>query len=277
MTDRSRRRRRRRVPAKLVASGAIVAAVLLIAALAPWIAPHDPTMLNTRAILRGPSPEYLLGTDEFGRDLFSRVILGARPSLTIALGATALAAALGTALGLVAGFFRGSIEQLFMRSLDVLLSFPPILLAMMIVGFAGSGIGNLIVVIGVLYVPTFGRLAYGATLQVAKLEYVEATLALGARAPAVLLRHVLPNILSPLIVQVSLTTAAAILLESGLSFLGLGVKPPTPSWGLMIDTARQYMLLSPTYLIAAASPLVVVVLSINVLGDALRDYLDPKL
>lgn len=276
MTDHPTRRRRR-LPARLVASGAIVAAVLLVAVAAPWLAPRDPTTIDTRAILRSPSPPYLLGTDEFGRDLLSRVMMGARPSLTIALSATALAATLGTVLGLIAGFYRGTIEQVVMRSLDVLLSFPPILLAMMIVGFAGSGVANLIVVIGLLYVPTFGRLAYGATLQVAKLEYVEATLALGARSPAILARHVFPNVASPLIVQVSLTAAAAILLESGLSFLGLGVKPPTPSWGLMIDTARQYMLLSPTYLIVAASPLVVVVLSINVFGDALRDYLDPKL
>lgn len=266
-----------RLGPRLLISGAVLGLIVFGALIAPWLAPYDPTLLDTAAILKGSTAKHLLGTDEFGRDLLSRLLLGARPSLVISFSATALAGILGTTLGMVAGYYRGWIEQVIMRSLDVLLTFPPILLAMMIVGFLGSGLWNLILVIGVLYAPTFGRLAYGSTLSVAELEFVEAASALGTRRLRILLRHLLPNILAPLIVQASLTIAAAILLESGLSFLGLGVKPPTPSWGLMIDSARKYMLQSPSYLLFTAAALVLVVLTVNVFGDALRDRLDKRL
>jgi peptide/nickel transport system permease protein len=179
--------------------------------------------------------------------------------------------------GMVAGFFRGLLDQVIMRSLDTLLSFPPILLAMMVVGFLGPGVRNLVIVIGVLFVPTFARLAYAETLRVKQLEYVSAALALGATSPRMLMQHIFPNITAPLIVQFSLAMAAAILLESGLSFLGLGVVPPESSWGLMIAGARNYMAQAPNYVLWPALVIAATILAINTAGDALRDLLDPRL
>jgi len=219
----------------------------------------------------------VLGTDEFGRDILSRIIYGARPTLTVAVGASSLALVLGSLAGLVAGFYRGLLDQVLMRSLDTLLSFPPILLAMLVVGFLGPGVRNLVLVIGILFVPTFARLAYAETLRVKELEYVAAAGALGATSQRLLVQHILPNITAPLIVQFSLAMAAAILLESGLSFLGLGVVPPESSWGLMIAGARGYMAQAPNSMLWPALVIATTILAINVAGDALRDVLDPRL
>lgn len=258
--------------------GAIVFAIVVVAALiGPLIAPHDPLEINPRITLRTFAPGYVLGTDEFGRDLLSRIVYGARPTLTVAIGATVIALVLGTLFGMVAGFFRGLLDQVIMRSLDTLLSFPPILLAMMVVGFLGPGVRNLVIVIGMLFVPTFARLAYAETLRVKELEYVSAARALGATSPRMILQHIFPNITAPLIVQFSLAMAAAILLESGLSFLGLGVVPPESSWGLMIAGARNYMAQAPNYVLWPALVIAATILAINTAGDALRDLLDPRL
>lgn len=258
--------------------GAIVFAIVVVAALiGPLIAPHDPLEINPRITLRTFAPGYVLGTDEFGRDLLSRIVYGARPTLTVAIGATVIALVLGTLFGMVAGFFRGLLDQVIMRSLDTLLSFPPILLAMMVVGFLGPGVRNLVIVIGMLFVPTFARLAYAETLRVKELEYVSAARALGATSARMILQHIFPNITAPLIVQFSLAMAAAILLESGLSFLGLGVVPPESSWGLMIAGARNYMAQAPNYVLWPALVIAATILAINTAGDALRDLLDPRL
>jgi peptide/nickel transport system permease protein len=256
---------------------AVFVIVVLTALIGPAIAPHDPLEINPRLTLRTVAPGYVLGTDEFGRDLLSRIIHGARPTLTVAIGATTIALVLGTLFGMVAGFFRGLLDQVIMRSLDTLLSFPPILLAMMVVGFLGPGVRNLVIVIGVLFVPTFARLAYAETLRVKQLEYVSAALALGATSPRMLMQHIFPNITASLIVQFSLAMAAAILLESGLSFLGLGVVPPESSWGLMIAGARNYMAQAPNYVLWPALVIAATILAINTAGDALRDLLDPRL
>lgn len=263
--------------ARLLPSGLVLVLALVVAVFGPQLAPFDPTAIDTTTLLEGPSVTHPLGTDEFGRDILSRLLHGARPSLAVAFGATTLAAVLGTLLGLIAGFVRGWLEQVIMRLLDVVLTFPPILLAMTVVGFMGAGVTNLIVVIGLLYVPTFGRLAYAATIQVKEIDFVDAATALGVPRARIMARHIFPNITSSLIVQASLTAAAAILLESGLSFLGLGITPPTPSWGLMVDTARRYMIQAPTYVLWPSLTLAVVVLAINTLGDTLRDLLDPRL
>jgi peptide/nickel transport system permease protein len=207
----------------------------------------------------------------------SRLIYGARPTLTVATGASLLAVVLGTVLGGIAGFYRGLTDQVIMRALDTLLSFPPILLAMMVVGFLGPGVRNLVIVIGILFIPTFARLAYAETIRVKELEFVKAAQSLGARNRGLMVRHILPNITAPLIVQFSLSMAAAVLLESGLSFLGLGVVPPDASWGLMIAGARNYMAQSPMYVVWPALVIAVTILGINIAGDALRDILDPRL
>jgi peptide/nickel transport system permease protein len=261
----------------LVVGVALFLLVVLAGIFGPIIAPHDPLEINPRATLRTFAPGYVLGTDEFGRDIFSRVLYGARPTLTVAVCATGLALLLGTLFGIVAGFYGGLLDQVIMRSLDTLLSFPPILLAMMVVGFLGPGVRNLIFVIGILFIPTFARLAYAETLRVKELEYVSAARALGATSQRLLAQHVLPNIMAPLIVQFSLAMAAAILLESGLSFLGLGVVPPESSWGLMIAGARNYMAQAPNYVLWPALVIAVTILAINIAGDALRDVLDPRL
>ncbi len=258
-------------------SGGIVVIVIVMGVLAPILAPYDPVEINHQHVLEPASRNNLLGTDEFGRDILSRLMYGARPSLTVAAGAATLASVMGTAVGVFAGYSGGWTEQIVMRLVDTLLSFPPILLAMVVVGFWGAGVTNLIVVIGTLYSPTFARLAYASTLQVKSLDYILSAHAIGASSPHIVAFYVLPNIAAVLIVQASLTVAASILLESGLSFLGLGVVPPTPSWGLMIGAARSYMYQAPTYVLWPSLVIAVTVLAVNTFGDVLRDVLDPRL
>lgn len=260
-----------------VISVIVLLPILVIAAVGPWIVPHDPLEINPNLVLKSALPDHPFGTDEFGRDILSRLILGIRPSLTVALGSTLLAFAVGLLLGIVAGYFRGIAEKTVMRAVDIVLCFPPILLALMVVGFWGAGIKNLIMIIGIVYAPHFARIAYSSTLQIKKQEYVESELSLGASHTRVLFGCILPNIMSPLIIQISLTIAAAILLESGLSFLGLGVVPPEPSWGQMIGQSRGYISLNPMYAVWPSLCLGITILSVNLLGDSLRDILDPKL
>jgi peptide/nickel transport system permease protein len=250
--------------------------VFLIALFGPMLVPYDPDEINHLAVLQAGSAAHPFGTDEFGRDILSRLMTGIRPTMIVAFGASALAALGGVALGVIAGFCAGIIEFLVMRSCDILLSFPPILLALLVVGFWPSGIFTLTVTIGLIYVPHFARVAHAATLGVASQEFVEAERAMGASPARLVLRDILPNILSSLVVQATLTVAAAILLESGLSFLGLGIKPPTASWGQMIGTARGYLAQSPMYTFWPSLCLAVTVLAINLLGDRLRDILDPQ-
>src|SRR6266542_1012445 len=268
---------RMRASRRLMIGATVFVLMVVAAVIGPAVAPHDPLEINSRRTLRTFARGYLRGTDEFGRDLLSRIIYGDRPTLTVAIGATTIALVLGTRFGLVAGYCRGMLEQVSVRTLDTLLSFPPILLAMMVVGFLGPGVRNLVIVIGVLFVPTFARLAYAETLRIKELEYVSAARALGATSPRMLMQHIFPNITAPLIVQFSLAMAAAILLESGLSFLGLGVVPPESSWGLMIAGARNYMAQAPNYVLWPALVIAATILAINTAGDALRDLLDPRL
>jgi peptide/nickel transport system permease protein len=197
--------------------------------------------------------------------------------MLVALGATAIAFVGGVTIGVIAGYTRGIIEKAVMRSVDIVLCFPPILLALMVVGFWGAGVRNLILIIGFLYIPYFARITHSATLQVKGLEYVQSELSLGASHFRVIRKAILPNIMSPLIIQISLTIAAAILLESGLSFLGLGVVPPEPSWGQMIGDARGYIYNNPMYVIWPSLCLGLTMLAINLMGDSFRDILDPKL
>lgn len=261
----------------VLASLATVILVLLVALCGPLLAPHDPLAINQNAVNQGSSATYPLGTDEFGRDILSRLLIGIRPTILVAIISTAIAAIGGTALGIVGAYSRRMFAFFIMRMVDVMLSFPAILLALLAVGFWRSGVVSLSVVIGVIFIPQFARVAHAATLQVIRQEYIEAEHSMGARYVRVIFRAILPNILSPLVVQGTLTIAAAILLESGLSFLGLGIVPPEPSWGQMIGTARGYLSQNPMYVVWPSLCLALTVLAINILGDALRDRLDPRL
>lgn len=261
---------------RIIWAASYLGVLIVLGLLAPWISPHDPLELNPLQVLAPPSPTYWLGTDEFGRDILSRLIYGIRPSLTIALTSTLLALMPGLFLGVLAGYYRGWLEQVIMRTSDTILCFPPIILALVVVGFLGPSIINLVVVIGLLYIPTFVRLAYASTLQVMEAEYITATRALGVPDLRVLTRHIIPNIMSPILVQCGTTMAAAILLESGLGFLGLGVPAPNPSWGLMIGAAKGYLAQSATYVLWPSVIIALTILVLNQLTDTLRDHLDPR-
>jgi len=261
---------------RTIVSAACVA-VALLAALAPRAFTRlDPLLMHPTIPFAAPGGAYPLGTDEFGRDIFARLIHGARPSLEVALGSVLVAGAFGTLIGILGGYLAGTWEVVTMRSSDVILCFPPILLAMLVAGFLGAGVSHLILIIGFLYVPQFSRLAFAQTLAVRRGEFVEAARAAGGSTGWILRYAILPNIMGPLIVQGSLSAASAMLLESGLSFLGLGVLPPAPSWGLMIATARKYMFQTPYYVLWPSLALCLTILSMNTLGDMLLDYADPR-
>lgn len=256
---------------------AILLPIFIVMMLGNLLVPNDPYALDTANMLQNSSAKYPLGTDEYGRCILTRLILGIRPSMMVALGGTLIAFAGGTLLGVSAGYLEGRTGALIMRGVDIILCFPPILLAMIIAGLWGAGVRNLMLVIGILYIPHFSRIAYSSTLQVRKMEYVESDLSIGYSPASIMWKAILPNILSVLIVQVSTTISNAILLESGLSFLGLGVLPPTPSWGQMIGSARGYLSVNVMYLFWPAGCLCLTILAVNLMGDAVRDILDPKL
>ncbi len=255
----------------------LVALLLLGALAAPLVSGHDPNALNPRAKAQPPSLTHLLGTDEFGRDLLSRLLHGARITLLVAVASVALSVVGGTLLGTVAAYAGRGIETVIMRTMDGMLCFPPILLGIFVVTFLGPSIVNLILVIGVLYVPRFTRVVHATSLAVRELEYVESARALGASTVRVILRAILPNITAPILVQASLAAGHAILMESGLSFLGLGPPPPAPSWGRMVEQSGRFMQLSVLPLLWPSAAISVTVLAFNLLGDGLRDLLDPRL
>ena len=256
---------------------ALVVLLIVLALLAPVIAPHDPVKMDVGARLAGPSAQHWLGQDEFGRDVLSRLLWGARASLAVALMSAVIAALIGVTIGLIGGYFGGVAELLTVRLTDVILSFPPILLALLIVTLAGPGAGTLIFALSILYAPGYARVTFGEVLSARQLEYVEAARASGATPLRVLGRTILPNVFPPILVQFSLTVGAAIVIESGLSFLGLGVVPPTPSWGLMIRGARATMEQNWLLLLWPCAALVLTILAVNRLCDALRDAFDPRL
>ena len=262
---------------QVLIAGPAVALLLLAAVFAPVLAPADPNALNPRAKAQPPSFAHPLGTDEFGRDLWSRLLRGARITLAVGLSSVAVAATAGTLLGSVAAYSRGPVETGIMRVMDGLLCFPPILLGIFVVTFLGPSLRNLILVIGVLYVPRFTRVVHASTLAIRELEYVESARALGASAARVVGRAILPNIVAPILVQASLAAGHAILLESGLSFLGLGPPPPAPSWGRMVEQSGRFMQLSALPLLWPSAAISLTVLAFNLLGDGLRDLLDPRL
>jgi peptide/nickel transport system permease protein len=258
--------------------GGLLFLVLLIAALfAERVAPYGPAVVHVQDRLQGPSGTYLLGTDELGRDLLSRLIYGARISLAVGVIAVGIAASIGIPLGLAGGYYGGLADSAIMRGLDGVLAFPTVILALAIITALGPSVGNAMIAIGIVYVPRFARIVRGSVLSLKEKEFVEAARASGATNAYVMLRVLLPNCLSPLLVMASVLFADAILTEAALSFLGLGVQPPTPSWGAMLDTGRRYLDQTAWYSFSAGAAIFLAVLSLNLLGDGLRDALDPRL
>jgi peptide/nickel transport system permease protein len=268
-------RRFRKAPGAL-AGAAVVTLIVLAALLAPAIAPSDPLAQNVAQGAHAPSPAHWFGTDKLGRDLFARIVFGARISIRIGFVAVGLAISVGTLIGLIAGYAGKRTEAVLMGVMDIMLAFPSIILAIAITTILGPSITNLMLAVGIVYVPQYARLARSSVLAVKEHEYVEAARAIGARTPAILARHVLPNILAPLLVQATLGVATAELEAAGLSYLGLGARPPAPEWGAMLNDARDYWLAAPWALIFPGVSITLLVLGFNLLGDGLRDALDPK-
>ena len=260
-----------------VIGGVVAGLVVLAAVCAPLVAPADPLAQDVYAKLSPPSNTHLLGADDFGRDVLSRIIYGARISLTVGILSVLLGMSVGTFLGLAAGYFRGWLEMAVMRIADVLMAFPTLVMGLLVMAILGTGLGKLIVAIGVVLAPRFARLAYGAAVSVRETEFVDAAHAIGASPWRILLRHLLANVFGEILVMGTLWTATAIRIEANLSFIGLGVSPPTPTWGNMIREGVNWIVVAPWLPVFPGLAILVTVLAFNMVGDGLRDAVDPKL
>jgi peptide/nickel transport system permease protein len=254
----------------------IVAAVVLLALFAPWLAPYDPLQTSFALVRKAPSATHWFGTDEVGRDLLSRVVWGARASLAAGVISVSIAVGIGVPIGMLAGYVGGLIDALISRITDAMLACPFLILAIALAAFLGPSLGNAMIAIGVTATPIFVRLARGQVLAVKAEDYVEAARAVGNPPLRLLGRHILPNILPPIIVQATLAIAAAIIAEASLSFLGLGQQPPAPSWGSMLNTAQRFLVQAPWIAVFPGAAIFATVLAFNLVGDGLRDALDPK-
>lgn len=254
----------------------IIVVVALLSLLAPWIAPYSPSKLSVANRLTGPSLEHLFGTDDLGRDVFTRVLYSGRTSLTVAVAVVVLASALGVVLGLLSGFFRRA-DAPVSRLIDAMMSFPDILLAIALVAALGPSATNVVIALGLVYAPRLARVVRASTLVVRELPYVEAARALAVPTHTILTRHVLRNVASPLLVQATFIFSSSILAEAGLSFLGVGISPDIPTWGTMISVGRQYLDQAPWIMWFPGGAIVLTVLSLQLVGDGLRDLLDPRL
>ena len=255
---------------------AVMLLAVLVALAAPLVAPYDPLAQNLGNTLAGPGRAHLLGTDNVGRDVLSRVIWGTRVSLLAGFVSVALAVLAGSLLGLVAGYSGGRVDGLLMRVMDAVLSFPPLVLALALGAVLGAGLTGVLLALGVVYTPAFARLMRGQVLTIAARDYVDAARGLGASGWRVAARHVVPNAINPIVVQASLSVAFAILAEASLSFLGLGIQPPQASWGSMINAGRGYLQQAPWIVFGPGGALFVTVVGLNFVGDAVRDALDPR-
>lgn len=261
----------------LVVAIVIIAGLVVLVAFGPWIQPHDPLLQNIVAAESGPSAEYWLGTDALGRDVLSRLIEGARLSMTIGVAAPLIAAAIGVTLGASAAFYGGWTERIVSRITDMMMSFDPLLLGVLIVALLGPGIQNLAVAIASALVPSFVRLSRAATLSVRQESYVDASIAMGRNSFGTILVHILPNIAGPLVVMTTIWIGTAIRLEASLSFIGLGAQPPAPSWGNIVREGASNLFSSPLPALFAGLAITLTVLAFNILGDALRDHFDPDM
>ncbi len=265
-----------RSPIGILGVGLIFILVLL-AIFASWLAPRDPYFMDMAHRLEAPGSVMPLGSDEFGRDILSRIIFGSRISIAVGLISAVIAAGIGAPTGVLAGYFGGWFDQLTMRIMDVVFSFPAIILAMAITAFLGPGLNNTMIAIGIVYAPSFSRVVRGPVLSVMQTEYVQAARLIGASDARILLRHVVPNVMAPFIVATTVTFSFALLSEAALSYLGLGAQPPEPSWGTMLFTGKRFMEVAPWTSIFPGLAISLAVLGSNLLGDALRDILDPRM
>lgn len=251
--------------------------IIIIAILASVISPYNPLDMVPKEKLMAPSLAHPFGTDHLGRDIMSRIFYGARVSIYVGLISVAIGAVGGFILGVIAGYFGGRVDNIIMRCMDVLFAFPNILLALVIASVLGPDLGNTMIAIGIVFIPIFTRTVRASIITVKGMDYVSNARSIGIRRGGIILRHIVPNSLSPFFVQVTLALSSAILTESTLSFLGMGIQPPSPSWGSMLSESRPYMELAPWTAIFPALFIIITILSFNLLGDSLRDVLDPKL
>ena len=270
-------RERRPWPLQLEAGLLIVGVIAIVAALAPWIAPHPWDTISIRTRFQPPNATYWLGTDDYGRDVLSRLLMGARLSLGMGLGATLFSVAIGVPLGLAAGYFRGWVDELLMRAADVLMAIPAIMLGLLVLAVTPPALWKTALAVGFVYIPLIARVARSVTLGLAGEDFVQAARARAESASYILFAEILPNAWPPLIVEASLRVTYAILLGSALSFLGLGAQPPSSDWGLMIAEARQFIDRAPWIALAPGFAMCLLVIGINLIGDGLRERLDPRL
>ena len=256
--------------------GFLILFLIIVAIIGPYFTPYQPDTQDMLNKLQPPSGDNWLGTDNFGRDIFSRIIHGTNLTLIVGFFSVLLGGAVGVLIGIFAGYYGGRTDSILMRLMDILLAFPSILLALAIVTVLGGSLQNVIIAVAISSVPVFARIVHGSTLSVKKLEYIDAMRALGASDARIIFKHIFPNITSPIIVQATLNIATAILSASGLSFLGLGAQPPTPEWGAMLSDGRNYLYNAPHVALFPGLAIVLVVLAFNMLGDGLRDAFDPK-
>jgi peptide/nickel transport system permease protein len=255
----------------------MVLVFIVVAIFAPLIAPYDPIEQNMQIMLEKPSLKHPFGTDEFGRDLLSRIIYGAQISLAIGTVGVLIAVIFGVALGTIAGYFGGWIDNIIMRIMDIFMAFPSFLLALAIVSVLGPGMVNVMIAIGIFSIPNFSRIARSAVISIKSKEFIEATRAMGGTDTRIIMKHLIPNSISPIIVLSTMRIATAIITAAGLSFLGMGAQPPTPEWGAMLSTGREYLRVAPHVSTIPGLAIMFLVLGFNMLGDGLRDALDPKM
>ncbi len=261
----------------VILGGVIISVILICAIFAPWIAPFSPYDLDYMAMLQGPGATHWLGTDEIGRDILSRIIYGARISMQVAFIAAGIGLVFGAVIGVTAAYFGGLVDLILMRFMELLFSFPAILLAVVLMASLGTSVLNAMIAIGIVFIPGFSRLARAATEVVLREQYVESARAIGMSHARILLREIMPNIVAPLLVEAAVAFSYAILLESALSFLGLGAQPPEPTWGNMLNTGRGFMAQSAIMSIAPGMAIFLTVIGFNLVGDGLRDALDPHM
>lgn len=260
-----------------VISLSIILVFIALAVLAPVIAPYDPVAQDRTAFMLPPSQDHIMGTDDLGRDIFSRIIFGSRVSLLVGIATVVISMVLGTVLGVISGFFGKIVDMAIQRVMDAIMAIPPLILALFIAALLGPAIENVIIALTIVNIPHFARITRGEMLRIKELNYVEASRASGAGSMRIIFKHGIPNMMAPIIVIASLTFGQSIIAEASLSFLGIGTPPPEPSWGLMLSGASSYMENAPWMVIFPGLILSIAVLAFNLLGDSLRDFLDPKL
>jgi peptide/nickel transport system permease protein len=263
----------RALPRTLVVGAAIVALFAALAAVGPWVAPYDVEAFNAGAKLSAPSGTFWFGTDRYGRDVFSRVVVGSRTTMVMAASGTLLGVAIGLVIGLVSGYAGGKLDELFMRIMDIFMAFPSLLLALLVVAILGANVVNAVLSIGIVFMPRVARVVRSATLGIRRAAFIEAAEVRGESTPYIIFRELLPNLWPPIIVEASIRMSYAVLLSVSLSYLGLGAQPPTPDWGLMVSKERAFMVQAPWVVFYPAGAIVALVVGVNLLGDGLREFL----